>query len=605
MMGIVLLYAHPHSSLAPSDRHLEGDLEMTEETIPGMTNVESLDLFRLLVASVVDYAIFLLDPAGNIMSWNEGAARIKGYTPDEIIGNHFSIFYPPHDIRRGKPDYELRVAADEGRWEDEGWRVRKDGSRFWANVVITALRNDEGTLVGFAKVTRDLTERRQGEEERRQLLVLERESRAKAEASLERLSAIQSVTEAALSHLSLDGLLNTLLDRIAEVLAVDTVAVLLLNDEEQVLEARAAKGIEEEVDRGIRLPLGYGFAGRIVSERRPIILDDVAHAAVLNPILREKGIRSLLGVPLRIEQRIIGVLHVGTLVPRRFRDDDEQFLQIVGDRVALAIDHAQMFEAAQVAKAEADRSRARLQASDEFLSIAAHELKTPMTTVTTAAQLLLRRALRPGNELSPEVERRIITIGEQTAKLARLTDQLLETTRLRVDRLPIEREPTNLTELVQTLVSRFQEQTAKQELVFRALPDLCADIDPLRIEQVISNLLENAIKFSGDAPRIEIDLTQPHPRRLVLAIRDYGRGVPAESRARLFERFYQVRNEQPSKGLGLGLYISRRIVEHHGGMLTAEFPADGGSRFVVVLPTDGDDTELGESARERTRVMSP
>jgi PAS domain S-box-containing protein len=571
----------------------EDELEMIEDTILGVIDVESRDLFRLLVASVVDYAIFLLDPAGHIMSWNEGAARIKGYTPDEIIGNHFSIFYPPHDIRRGKPEYELRVAADEGRWEDEDWRVRKDGSRFWANVVITALRDESGTLVGFAKVTRDLTERRQAEEERRQLLTLERESRARAEASLERLSAIQRVTEATLSHLSIDSLLNTLLDRIAEVLAVDTVAILLMNQEEQVLEARAAKGIEEEVDRGVRLPLGYGFAGRIVSEGRPIVLDDVAHSAVLNPILREKGIRSLLGVPLRFEHRIIGVLHVGTLVPRRFRDDDVQFLQIVGDRVALAIDHARMFESAKTAKEEAERSIASLQASDEFLSIAAHELKTPMTSLTTAVQLLLRRASRPGTELSPEVERRIVTIGEQAEKLARLTEQLLETARLRVDRLPIERKPTNVTELVGTLVSRFQELTTKQELIYRSEPDISASIDALRIEQVISNLLENAIKFSGDARQIEIDLTQPHPRRIVLSVRDHGIGVPEENRSRLFERFYQVRSGHSYGGLGLGLYISRRIVEHHGGMLTAQFPDDGGSRFEVVLPIDADEADIG------------
>src|SRR4051794_3469865 len=117
---------------------------------------EPTDLFRLLVDSVRDYAIFLLDSRGYIRSWNTGAQRIKGYTSSEIIGKHFSIFYPATDIRRGKPDYELRVAVEEGRYEEEGWRVRKDGSRFWANVVITALRDATGTLVGFAKVTRDL-----------------------------------------------------------------------------------------------------------------------------------------------------------------------------------------------------------------------------------------------------------------------------------------------------------------------------------------------------------------------------------------------------------------------------------------------------------------
>src|SRR5688572_12108481 len=125
---------------------------------------DSSDLYRRLVESVSDYAIFALDAKGYISSWNPGAQRIKGYSGDEIIGRHFSSFYPAEDIAWGKPAWELEVAAREGRIEDEGWRLRKDGSRFWANVVISAVRNGQGEVTGFAKVTRDLTERRNVEE---------------------------------------------------------------------------------------------------------------------------------------------------------------------------------------------------------------------------------------------------------------------------------------------------------------------------------------------------------------------------------------------------------------------------------------------------------
>ncbi|HEX3037293.1 MAG TPA: histidine kinase dimerization/phosphoacceptor domain -containing protein [Thermodesulfobacteriota bacterium] len=126
--------------------------------------VEGEERFRLLVESVKDYAIFMLDPRGYIVSWNIGAERIKGYRAGEIIGRHFSIFYPKEDIERGKPEFELKVAAVEGRFEDEDWRIRKDGSLFWANVVITAIRDENGNLRGFSKVTRDLTERKRAEE---------------------------------------------------------------------------------------------------------------------------------------------------------------------------------------------------------------------------------------------------------------------------------------------------------------------------------------------------------------------------------------------------------------------------------------------------------
>jgi PAS domain S-box-containing protein len=135
---------------------------------PTLLQEHDSDMFRMLVDSVRDYAIILLDPQGNVMSWNGAAERLKGWKPDEIIGQHFSRFYPAEDVEKGKTEHELRVAAQDGRFEDEGWRVRKDGSRFWANVIITALRDKQGTLLGFGKVSRDLTERRAAEERMKQ-----------------------------------------------------------------------------------------------------------------------------------------------------------------------------------------------------------------------------------------------------------------------------------------------------------------------------------------------------------------------------------------------------------------------------------------------------
>lgn len=129
---------------------------------------EPVDRFQLLVAAVQDYGIFMLDPSGHVMSWNTGAERIKGYRADEVIGRHFSIFYPEAARASQWPDHELEQAAANGKYEEEGWRVRKDGTPFWANVVITALRDADGTLTGFGKVTRDLTERRAHEEALRQ-----------------------------------------------------------------------------------------------------------------------------------------------------------------------------------------------------------------------------------------------------------------------------------------------------------------------------------------------------------------------------------------------------------------------------------------------------
>src|SRR5947207_7232568 len=162
-------------------------------TLPRRRNEEVLreseERFRLLVESVRDYAIFMLDPEGHVATWNTGAERIKGYHPDEIVGRHFSIFYPEDRIAGGFPQHELEVAAREGRFEDEGWRIRKGGSPFWANVVITALRNATGELVGFAKVTRDLTARRAAEEQSRRLAA-EEAARTEAERQSEELRVL-------------------------------------------------------------------------------------------------------------------------------------------------------------------------------------------------------------------------------------------------------------------------------------------------------------------------------------------------------------------------------------------------------------------------------
>ena len=159
----------------------------------------------------------------------------------------------------------------------------------------------------------------------------------KSRLAADRLRDLQSITDAALAYLPLETLLNELLTRVVEILGVDTAAILLLDDDDTTLVARAAKGLEEEVERGVRIPVGRGFAGRIAATRRPVRILDLAEAQVVNPILREKGLCSMLGVPLLVEGTVVGVLHVGTLHERAFDDEDEELLQRAGDRAALAI----------------------------------------------------------------------------------------------------------------------------------------------------------------------------------------------------------------------------------------------------------------------------
>lgn len=561
---------------------------MFETQDASLIDVTRDSFYRLLVESVLDYAIFLLDADGNIRTWNEGARRIKGYDSKEIIGKHYSIFFEPEAVQLNKPIRALHTARQEGRWTDEGWRVRKDGSRFWASVVLTALRDPEGEHIGYAKVTRDLTERKRAEEERTRLYELEHQARSATETALEQLRAIQSITEVALTHLRLDDLLAALLERIQDTLNVDTAVILLLEPDQENLVARAAKGLDEEVQQGIRIPLGEGFAGRVASERRPIIIDDLSAHTFVSPILREKGIRSLLGVPVLFEGRLIGVLHVGSLSSRKFPDADMQFLQIVGDRVALAIEHTRLVKAERTAREEAEFAEAKLRMQDEFLSIAAHELRSPMTTVKGSVQLLHRRLDSYTPADTDRIGAAAQLIDRQVDRLDRIVSHLLESVRIQSGNLNLDRACTDLVPMMASAVAVARANAPDFEFSVTAPEELWACIDPFRIEQIIRNLLDNAVKFNqNEVPRrIEINLDQPDATNVRFAIRDHGIGVPVELRPRLFERFFQVSTSGNRSGLGLGLYICKQIAKQHGGDIQAEFPTGGGTSFVVTLPAD-------------------
>jgi GAF domain-containing protein/anti-sigma regulatory factor (Ser/Thr protein kinase) len=242
-----------------------------------------------------------------------------------------------------------------------------------------------------------------------------------------RLRDLSAITEVALAHLDLDRLLDVLLERVRGILGTDTAAILMLEPESNELVARAAKGIEEEVEQGVRIPVGAGFAGRIMAEGRPVHLPDVRPGLVVNPILLEKGIRSLLGVPLVVEGEAIGVLHVGTLQQRAFDEDDTTLLQLVGDRIALAIDHARLFEAERQARLEAERTAeelgkiqsitdaalGRLTLDDDLLGALLDRLRDVLE-VDTAAILLLAAE---GDELVARAARGIEEEVEQGVRI--------------------------------------------------------------------------------------------------------------------------------------------------------------------------------------------
>jgi GAF domain-containing protein len=377
-----------------------------------------------------------------------------------------------------------------------------------------------------------------------------------------RIENVQAVTDAALAHLDVDDLLQMLLPRIRDILSADTCAVLLLDEEADELVARAALGIEEEVEQGVRVPLGRGFAGRIAVSRHPVILDDLDVADVWNPILREKGLKSMLGVPLLVRDRAIGVMHVGTLTYRRFSSDDTDLLQLVAERVALAVERAQLHE-----------ETVRLdQLKLNFVAIASHELRTPATSVYGAFATIVER----GDELSEDVREQLLQVGyEQATRLRRLLEELLDLSRLDAHAIALDPRPivlhSALAQIVEQAVGHADDITLHVPL------DLAVVVDPLVLDRVVSNLLINATRY-GRPPIVVA--AEHHDRHLRVSVEDQGVGVPEELRSRLFERF--ARGETAA-GSGLGLAIARSYARAHGGDLIY-VPGGSGARFELIVP---------------------
>jgi signal transduction histidine kinase len=297
-----------------------------------------------------------------------------------------------------------------------------------------------------------------------------------------------------------------------------------------------------------------------------------------SPFFDRFGREGMLIVPLRVRDRVIGTLAVTRDKPGRdYTASDESFLQELADRAALALENARLYERAQ----EAVRAR------DQFLSIASHELRTPVTTIRGYAQLLLRAHAQ--GPIAPErLVRYLTTIDLETGRLGRLTQDLLDVSRLQTGRLLLARRPLDLAQLTRGIAERFAEQAqGGQRLVIEVPATPCIVLgDADRIEQVLANLLENATKYSPGSGTIAVSLTVEEGEAAV-RVRDEGIGLSTDAAEAIFEPFGRASNATAKHipGLGLGLYICRDLIARHGGRIWTESPGEGmGTTFVVVLP---------------------
>jgi len=528
--------------------------------------LESEERFRQMVASVVDYAIFMLDVDGRVASWNAGAARIKRYASEEIIGRHFSCFYPASDVDSGKPWRHLEVASLEGRVEDEGWRVRKDGSAYWASVVLTAVRDAGGRLIGFSEVTRDLTDRLKAEEELR-----------RGEARFGVL--VNSVVDYGIIMLDTEGRVsswNTGAEQIigysAEEMLGRHFSVFYYREDiergkpQQEIENATATGRHEDEGWRIRKDGSRFWANVVVAAIR----DGTGQLLGFSKIMRDLSERK------RLE------------------------LELTDARTA----------AEQSSRMKSD-----------FLAKMSHELRTPLNSLLILARLLADNAA--GN-LSAKQVQYAQTIHAAGTDLLELINDLLDLAKIESGTVTLSMEAERFSDLRDYTRHTFEQTAREKGLEFEITVDerLPASFvtDGRRLHQILRNLLANAFKFTHQG-RVALDISLAHSgwspgnhglgsakAVVAFAVSDTGIGIPDDKKETVFEAFQQLDQGTSRQygGAGLGLSICRELTRLLNGELKVSSEPGKGSTFTLYLPLASGEqwlpgAEIPEAARDPVR----
>ncbi|HEY7861625.1 MAG TPA: PAS domain S-box protein, partial [Gemmatimonadaceae bacterium] len=517
----------------------------------------SEERLRLLVQSVRDYAIFMLDPTGHVATWNEGAQRIKGYTEQEIIGKHFSIFYPTDKQAERFPDHELEVAKREGRFEDEGWRVRKDGSRFWANVVITALRDADGRLIGFGKVTRDLTERRAAEQQAiadARRVAAEEAARESAEEARKRTEMLQSLTSALAAVHTIPEIAHVVFTDGVAAVGADIGTLGVLDSTGTSIEVHGSAGDEKIPEQFRVMPLDAKLPmSDAVRTGRPVVCrsrpERDARYSEAAEILAPYEVSIVL--PLSIRGRTLGAL----ALHRRKADGPTleilAFMESFAQQCAQALERARLYEAERIARDEANEARARAEdararaeeanrAKMQFLAAMSHELRTPLNAIGGYAQLL---ELGVHGAVSEDQREPLMRIRRSQQHLLGIINDILNFSRVDAGQITYDLAAVPVNAVLESVVQMMASLAESKGLAFEMTgcpPDATVWADRSKMEQILINLLSNAVKFTPRSGRITLSCAHAGAHTVQLTVADTGTGIPEDQLERIFEPFVQV-----------------------------------------------------------------
>ena len=505
---------------------------------------------------------------GVITSWNRGAAAMYGYGADEVVGKSILLLFPPG--REGElEDMLARVRSGEKIEQHEAVRVRKDGSLVDVSVSLSPIVERHGQVVGVATIARDITARKREQVGQGFLLQVG----AVLASSLDHESILSEVAGLVVNHMSdwcaidlvaADGTLQPVVvahrDPSKVAMAMQLHSHRPGSQEALYCMPRAVQTGQPQLYSEISAPvLKVGSSDRAQLQR-----------------LRKAGVASVMIIPMIARGRTVGAIaFVSAEMGRHYDEVDLKLAEELTHRVALAMDNIRLFQDAQTA----------IRVRDEFLSVASHELRTPITSLHGFAQLALRQLDR-GEKLDPErIRQGLQVIDYQSKKLSHLVSQLLDVTAIEGGSLTLDRQMVDVSSLLKRVVSMARTSTNGHDLVLKAPASVQAVVDSPRLEQVMINLIDNAIRYSPSGGLIEIELATPDDESVRFSVRDHGIGIPPEHRAKVFDRLYRGHGIDNFGGMGLGLYIAREVASRHGGEISLEFPEDGGTLCSVTLPS--------------------
>ncbi len=458
------------------------------------------------------------------MSWNASAERLKQYRAEEIIGEHFSRFYTPEDVAAGKPEAELRYATAQGRAQDDGWRVRRDGSRFWANVVITALRDARGTLLGFGKITRDMTERRLVEQALR--------------VSEERFRTVSVTANDGIVSADAEGNItyfNPGAERIFGLAGADVTG--------RPITALMPERFHAAHTAGLRRYLATGEA-RVVGKTVELVGQ------------RKDGAE----FPIELS---LAASHVG---------DVPAFTAIIRD----ITNRKRRDEELRQYAAQLEAANAEL---DAFAYSVSHDLRAPLRGIDGFSQALLEDYQARLDDTGRGYLRRV---RAGTQRMAQLIDDLLALSR--VTRAEFRRERLDLSGLAETTAAELRRSTPRRDVEFVIAPGITVDGDARLLQIVLENLLGNAWKYTGKCARARIEFgVSRQDGKVSYYVRDNGAGFDMTYASKLFGAFQRLHTSGEFEGTGIGLATVQRIVPRHGGRVWAEGAVGQGATFYFTL----------------------